>query len=30
MWLIAMYQIWFSKVPKAVVMRREVVLPAGD
>jgi hypothetical protein len=30
MWAIAMYQLWLSKVPAAVKMRREVQLPVGD
>ena len=30
MWAISMYQLWLSKVPPAVKLRREVQLPAGE
>jgi hypothetical protein len=30
MWVIAMYQLWFSKVPASVKARREIELPVGE
>jgi hypothetical protein len=30
MWLVSMYQIWFSRVPMAVKLRREIELPGAD
>ena len=30
MWFISMYQLWLSKVPTAVKLRREVVLPIAE
>lgn len=30
MWLVSMYQIWFSRVPRAVKQRREIERPSAD
>lgn len=30
MWLVSMFQIWFSRVPMAVKLRREIELPSAD